>query len=132
MARSSFSVVLNSVGWKNFVPYAAIFLLVLVMSLATAAALSSEATEQSVALGDLNDLLIKGGQAEPIEYQGRKAIRLTTAPKQEEVLAFLKGAQIQDGTIECDIALKITTPLACSHAGICGSGLPGEGRRVTL
>jgi hypothetical protein len=53
-------------------------------------------------------------------YQGRRAIRLTTAPKQEEVLAFLKGAQIQDGTIECDIALKVTTPPGVRMPGFVG------------
>src|SRR5205823_2206918 len=41
-------------------------------------------------------------------------------PKQEEVLAFLKGAQIQDGTIECDIALKITTPPGVRMPGFVG------------
>jgi hypothetical protein len=75
---------------------------------------------QSVALGDVNDLVIKGGQAEPITYQGSRAIKLTTAPKQEEVLAFLKGTQIQDGTIECDIALKVTTPPGVRMPGFVG------------
>lgn len=101
------------------------FLVVAVMSFATsgraaATALSHQATEHSATIGDVNDLIIKGGQAEQVKYQGRKAFKLTTAPKQESVIAFLKGAQIQDGTIECDIALKITTPTGVRMPGFVG------------
>lgn len=125
MAHRSFSVMLCRMGWKTFVQYAAIFLLSPIIPFATcgkatAAAPPSEATEQSVVLRDVKDFVINGGQAEPTEYQGRKAIRLTTAPKQEAVLAFLKGAQIQDGTIECDIALKITTSPGVHMPGFVG------------
>src|SRR5205823_14330230 len=75
MARRTFLVLaLSRIASRKFVRYAAIFLLVPVTSLATcgraaAATLSSEASVQSVALGDVNDLIIKGGQAEPIMYQ---------------------------------------------------------------
>jgi hypothetical protein len=126
MASRWLSVVtLSRIAQANFVRYAAIFLLVSVTLLArcgraAAAALSSEVSMQSVALTDVNDLTVKGGQAEPIKYQGRSAIRLTTAPKQEEVLAFLKKAEIRDGTIECDIALKITTPAGVRMPGFVG------------
>src|ERR1700733_5741620 len=48
------------------------------------------------ALIDPNDLVVTGGKAETAEYQGRKAVRLTT--QNEEVFAFLKGVQIQEGT----------------------------------
>src|SRR5207245_9252378 len=65
---------------------------------------------RSFALTDLNDLIVTGGgKAETVEYQGRKAVRLTTQ-SDKDIFAFLKGVQIQDGTTEGDSALKVTTP----------------------
>jgi hypothetical protein len=80
---------------------------------------------RSFALSDSNDLSVTDGKAETVEYQGRKAIRLTTAQSKEEVFAFLpstadKGIQFQDGTIEADIALKITTPPGVRMPGFVG------------
>ena len=74
---------------------------------------------RSFALTDLNDLIVTGGKADTVEYQGRKAVRLTTQSN-EDVFAFLKGIQIQDGTIEADIALKITTPPGVRMPGFIG------------
>jgi hypothetical protein len=74
---------------------------------------------QSSALTDLNDLIVIGGKAETAEYQGRKAVRLTTQSN-EEVFAFLKGVQIQDGTIEADIAMKRTTLPGVRMPGFIG------------
>lgn len=67
----------------------------------------------------LDDITVTGGKAETVEYQGRKAIRLTTQSS-EEVFALLKGIQIQDGIIEADIALKITTPPGVRMPGFVG------------
>ena len=69
---------------------------------------------------DANDLVVSGGRAESVEYQGRKAIRLTTAPEKEEVFAFLKGAGLGDGTIEADIAIKRTVPPGVRMPGFVG------------
>ena len=84
---------------------------------------TSEPTTQearSFALTDLNDLIVTGGgKAEAVEYQGRKAVRLTTQ-SDKDIFAFLKGVQIQDGTIESDIALKITTPPGVRMPGFVG------------
>jgi len=75
---------------------------------------------QSFALTDLNDLIVTGGgKAETVEYQGRKAVRLSTQ-SDKDIFAFLKGVQIQDGTIESDIALKITTPPGVRMPGFVG------------
>src|SRR5256886_1267962 len=75
---------------------------------------------QSFALTDLNDLSVTGGgKAETVEYQGRKAFRLTTQ-SDKDIFAFLKGTQFQDGTIESDIALKITTPPGVRMPGFVG------------
>jgi hypothetical protein len=74
---------------------------------------------QNFALTDPNDLIVTGGKAETVEYQGRKAVRLTTQSN-DEVFAFLKGTQIQDGTIEADIAMKRTTPPGVRMPGFIG------------
>jgi hypothetical protein len=84
----------------------------------------TEQTAQSFALTDANDLLVTGGKAETVEYQGRKAVRLTTQSK-EDVFAFLrfsgdKGIQFQDGTIEADIDMKVTTPPGVRMPGFVG------------
>jgi len=63
----------------------------------------------SFTLTDPKDLIVTGGKAETVEYKGRKAVRLTTQSN-GDIFAFLKGIQIQDGTIEVDIAMKVTTP----------------------
>jgi hypothetical protein len=73
---------------------------------------------QNFALPEGNDLTVNGGKAEAAEYQGRKAVRLTASD--EQVFAFLKGAQIQDGTIEADIAIKRTTPPGVRMPGFVG------------
>ena len=74
----------------------------------------------SFALTDPHDLVLTGGKAEAVEYQGRRAMRLTTEQSSEEVFAFLKGVQIQDGTIDVDIALKTTTPPGVRMPGFAG------------
>src|SRR5207253_7550941 len=74
---------------------------------------------RSLALTDLNGLIVTGGKAETVEYQGRQAVRLTTQSK-EDVFAFLKGIQIQDGTIEADVAMKVTTPPGVRMPGFIG------------
>lgn len=73
---------------------------------------------QNFTLSDLNDLTVTGGKAETVEYQGRKAICLTTS--KEDSFAFLKGIQFQDGTIEADIAIKILTPPGVRMPGFVG------------
>lgn len=125
MPARSFSVVGRRMGSKDLVWCAVMFFLVPITFFATygkmtAAASSSQAADQTATLNDANELVLNNGRAEVVNYQGRKAIMLTTAPKQEDVLAFLKGAQIQDGTIECDIALKITTPPGVRMPGFVG------------
>ena len=76
-------------------------------------------TTQNFTLSDANDLMVSGGKAETAEYQGRKAVRLT-AQSNEDVFAFLKGIEMQDGTIEADIAMKRTTPPGVRMPGFIG------------
>ena len=75
---------------------------------------------QNFALASLNDIFVSEGKAELVAYQGRRAVRLTTQPSNEEVFAFLKGVQFQDGVIEADIAIHITTPPGVRMPGFVG------------
>ena len=59
-------------------------------------------------------------KAELVDYQGRKAVRLTTAAQDGAGFAVLQGVQFQDGTIEADIAVKITTPPGVRMPGFIG------------
>src|SRR2546421_8315804 len=48
---------------------------------------------QILVVTDLNNLIVTGGgKAETVEYQGRKAVRLTTQ-SDRDIFAFLKGIQ---------------------------------------
>jgi hypothetical protein len=73
---------------------------------------------KSDALTDASGLVVSGGKAEAAEYQGRKAVRLTATG--EDAFAFVKGAQIHDGTIEFELALKVTTPPGVRMPGFIG------------
>src|SRR3954454_15351099 len=49
---------------------------------------------------------------EAVDLQGRKAIRLTTVPPDKDGggFALVRGSDLQDGAIDVDVAVKITTP----------------------
>jgi hypothetical protein len=74
---------------------------------------------QSFALTDKSDLVVTGGKAEAVEYQGRKAVRLTTT-SEESIVAQIKGTHMQDGTIEADLAMRATTPPGVRMPGFIG------------
>lgn len=74
---------------------------------------------QVFALGDAKDLVLVNVKAEPVEYQGRQAVRLTKNTEKDG-FALLRGTNFQDGTIEADIALKITTPPGVRMPGFVG------------
>ncbi len=59
-------------------------------------------------------------KAEAVTYQGRKAVRLTTDAEDGEGLALLPGTDFQDGVIEADVALKLTTPPGVRNPGFIG------------
>jgi len=66
-------------------------------------------------------------KVEEAEYLGRKAIRLTTAtPADESGFAILPGIDFQDGTIEADLAVKITTPPGVRMPGFSGISFRGK------
>jgi hypothetical protein len=75
---------------------------------------------QAFPLRDASALAVTGGKAEPVEYLGRKAIRLTTASEDNDIFAYVNGTAIQDGAIDVDIAVKITTPPGVRMPGFTG------------
>jgi len=75
-------------------------------------------TSQSFALTDTKDLVEQGVKAEAVEYRGRRAVRLTS--QAESGFAFVSGTQFHDGTIEVEIATKVTTPLGVRMPGFTG------------
>ncbi len=64
---------------------------------------------QAFALSDTKDLVLVNVKAVAVEYKGRKCVRLTNGTEKDG-FALLPGTDFQDGTIEGDIALKISTP----------------------
>lgn len=80
--------------------------------------------DQTYALSDTKDLVLVNMKAEAVEYKGRKAVRLTKereAGKSDfDGFALLRGTDFQDGAIEADIALKITTPPGVRLPGFVG------------
>ncbi len=80
---------------------------------------ATTAAPQSFALADTSSLSVTGGKAEPVEYLGRKAVRLTTTAE-SDIFAFVNGSAIQDGSIEADIAVRITTPPGVRMPGFTG------------
>ena len=69
---------------------------------------------QTFDLSDATDLIPVNVKAAAAEYKGRKAVLITRdVPKDgvfKDGFALLKGVDFQDGTIEGEIALKITAP----------------------
>jgi hypothetical protein len=70
---------------------------------------------QTFALTDATALVPVNVKAAAVEYKGRKAVLITrdvpkTRDEDKDGFALLKGVDFQDGTIEGEIALKITAP----------------------
>ena len=74
---------------------------------------------QTFALSDTKELALLNVKADAVEYQGRKAVRLTK-DTEKDGFALLRGTDFQDGVIEADIALKITTPPGVRMPGFVG------------
>lgn len=77
--------------------------------------------QQTFPLLDTAALSVTGGNAESVEYLGRKAIRLTTQVNTDsDIFAYVNGSSIQDGVIDVDIAVKMTTPPGVHMPGFTG------------
>ena len=81
---------------------------------------SAASPSQTFALTSTKDLVEQGVKAEEAVYRGRKAVRLTTQGEDGDGLALVKGTQFRDGTIEVDIATKVTTPPGQRRPGFTG------------
>ncbi|HEV2576729.1 MAG TPA: hypothetical protein VGU25_05920 [Acidobacteriaceae bacterium] len=75
---------------------------------------------QTFGLTDTKDLIEQGLHAEPAEYLGRKAVRLTRPGEDGAGMVLLKGSQFHDGTIEVDLATKVTAPPGQRAPGFTG------------
>jgi hypothetical protein len=76
-------------------------------------------TAQTYPLRDTTGLLLQNVKTEAVDYQGRKAVRLTMEGNGDG-FAVLPGTDFQDGVIEADIALKIGTPTGVRNPGFIG------------
>ena len=74
---------------------------------------------QTFALHETKGLIERNVKLAAVEYQGRKAVRLTRE-QPEDGFALLPGTDFQDGTIEADVALKVTTPPGMRMPGFIG------------
>ncbi len=101
--------------------FAATVLLALAIGLGTNSRSFAQAPPgtQSFALADTKDLVLLNVKADVVEYQGRKAVRLTK-DVEKDGFALLPGTDFQDGIIEADFALKITTPPGVRMPGFVG------------
>jgi hypothetical protein len=77
---------------------------------------------QSFPLANTQDLVGNGVKAEAVEYLGRKAVRLSTVAEDGDGMAMVKGTNFRDGTIEVDVATKITRPRGVRMPGFIGIG----------
>jgi len=75
---------------------------------------------QTFPLHDTTGLIAPKAKTEAVTYQGRKSVRITLDGEDHEGLALLPGTDFQDGVIEADIALKITTPPGVRYPGFVG------------
>ena len=97
-----------------------LFLFGAAFSVTCAASFGQTRPVQSFPLYDTSGLVMAGKvKAEAVEYQGRKAVRLDY-DRSGDGFAVLPGTDFQDGVIEADIALKITTPPGFRDPGFIG------------
>src|SRR5579872_3992868 len=74
---------------------------------------------QTFPLAGTQDLEEHNVKVEVVEYKGRKAVRVALTGRTEG-LALLRGTEFTDGTIEADVALKVTTPPGIRNPGFIG------------
>jgi hypothetical protein len=89
---------------------------------ATAGASGATPDVQTVSMADTKGLVTHTINADVVDYQGRKAVKLTTPKDVEDGFALLAGSDFQDGTIEADLALKLLTPPGVRMPGFLGIG----------
>jgi hypothetical protein len=82
--------------------------------------LAQAAAAQNFALRDAHGLIAPESKVEAAKYLGRESVRITVDGEDHHALVLLPGTDFQDGVIEADIALKITTPPGVRNPGFVG------------
>jgi hypothetical protein len=92
------------------------------LALAATTCLYCAASEvQSFPLKDASGLTAHNVKVEPVTYQGRPAIRMTTVTQGDDAgFALLPATDFQDGTINVDLAVKILMPPGARMPGFTG------------
>src|SRR5579859_5550631 len=75
---------------------------------------------QTFPLQDATGLIPLKVKADPVNYIGRKCVRVTMDGDDRDGLVLLPGTDFQDGVIEADIALKVTVPPGIHYPGFLG------------
>jgi hypothetical protein len=75
---------------------------------------------QTFPLRDTSGLIASKVKTEAATYLGRKCARITMEGDDHDGLALLPGTDFEDGVIEADIALKMTTPPGVRYPGFVG------------
>jgi hypothetical protein len=75
---------------------------------------------QTFPLNETTGLTAPGVKTEAVKYLGRTCVRITMEGEDHGGLALLPGTDFQDGVIEADLALKITTPPGVRYPGFIG------------
>src|SRR5262245_32908104 len=90
-------------------------------SVSTLAVAQTAPAPQSFPLTDTTGLVARGVTMDTAEFLGRKAVRLVKH-RAEGVDGFLPlpGVDFQDGTIEADVAVKVTSDPAARMPGFIG------------
>ncbi|MBS1803575.1 MAG: hypothetical protein JST28_09410 [Acidobacteria bacterium] len=85
----------------------------------TAVAVGQQA--QNLPLADGSGMEAHGVKFAPATYQGRKAVLVTTLSNEDKAgFALLPGTDLQDGTIDVDVAVKVLTPPGVRMPGFTG------------
>lgn len=86
-------------------------------------AAAAAAQSQTIPLDSLDGIQLRNVKAEPVSFKGRQALRVTGAAAgegAEDRLAILPKTQIQDGTIEIDLAGEPGAGAAQAARGFVG------------
>lgn len=75
---------------------------------------------QTFPLHNASGLIAPNVKPETAKYLGRNCVRITMEGEDHAGLALLPATDFQDGVIEADIALKITTPPGVRYPGFIG------------
>jgi hypothetical protein len=95
-----------------------VLILMVVVLLANASA--GVGFAQEFPLRETKNLVERGVKADVVDFLDRKAVRLIKTDAPGDGLAMLGGVEFQDGTIEADMSVKITTPPGVRMPGFIG------------